>query len=61
MRRKELLDDSINVMNKRKAFDLSKPRFNSYQTEHSILNDTKYNRNKVKEGINSIIKEEKRR
>ena len=58
MRRKELLDDSINVIDKRKAFDLSKPRFNPYQTGHGILDDTKYNRNKNKCEFIRILKDD---
>lgn len=58
MRRKELLDDSINVIDKRRAFDLSKPRFNPYQTGHGILDDTKYNRNKEKREFIRILKDD---
>lgn len=57
MRRKELLDDSINVIDKRKAFDLSKPRFNPYQTGHGILEDTKYNRSKEKREVARILRD----
>lgn len=57
MRRKELLDDSINVIDKRKAFDLSKPRFNPYQTGHGILDDTKYNRSKEKREVARILRD----
>lgn len=57
MRRKELLDDSINVIDKQKAFDLSKPRFNPYQTGHGILNDTKYNRSKEKREVARILRD----
>lgn len=50
--------EKITVISKNKAFDLQKPRYNPYQTGHGVMGDTKYNRNKVKEEINELIKEE---
>ncbi len=50
--------NKIIAITKEQMFNLNKPRYNPYQTGYGIVGDTKYNRNKVKEETNNIIKEE---
>ena len=55
MKKKDLLNDKIKVMDSKEATLSKMERFNPYQTGHGVHGNTKYNRNKQKEEMKRFI------